>query len=60
MILAEFLAKSSPRKFIHVLDKDIHTYYTGLVKDCPVELYNLKVYDVAGCYVRVKEEKPKE
>lgn len=60
MILAEFLAKSSPRKIIHILDEDKNSYFIGLVKDCPVELYGLKVYDVAGCYVRVKEEKSKE
>ena len=53
MIVAEVLAKASPRKVIHILDKDNTTYYFGMVKDCPVELYNLEVYDIAGCYVRV-------
>ena len=60
MILAEVLAKASPRKFIHILDKDNTTYYLGMVKDCPVELYNLKVYDVAGCYVRIMPQKKQE
>lgn len=55
MIVAEILAKSSPRKFIHILDKDNTTYYLGMVKDCPVELYNLEVYDIAGCYVRIRQ-----
>lgn len=60
MILAEVLAKASSRKFIHILDKDNTTYYLGMVKDCPVELYNLKVYDVAGCYVRIISQKKQE
>ena len=55
MIVAEVLAKSSPRKVIHILDKDNTTYYFGMVKDCPVELDNLEVYDIAGCYVRVRQ-----
>ena len=55
MIVAEVLAKASPRKVIHILDKDNTTYYFGMVKDCPVELYNLEVYDIAGCYVRVRQ-----
>lgn len=60
MIVAEVLAKASPRKLIHILDKDNTTYYLGMVKDCPVELYNLKVYDVAGCYVRIMPQKKQE
>ena len=55
MIVAEVLAKASPRKVIHILDKDNTTYYFGMVKDCPVELYNLEVYDIAGCYVRIRQ-----
>ena len=55
MIVAEVLAKAAPRKVIHILDKDNTTYYFGMVKDCPVELYNLEVYDIAGCYVRVRQ-----
>lgn len=60
MIVAEVLAKASPRKVIHILDKDNTTYYFGMVKDCPVELYNLKVYGVAGCYVRIISQKKQE
>lgn len=55
MIVAEVLAKASPRKVIHILDKDNTIYYFGMVKDCPVEFYNLEVYDVASCYVRVRQ-----
>lgn len=40
MIVAEFLAKLLLRK----------------VKDCPVELYNLEVYDTAQWFVRVKSQ----
>ena len=55
MIVAEVLAKASPRKVIHILDKDNTTYYCGMVKDCPVEFYNLEVYDIASCYIRVRQ-----
>ena len=57
MIVAEILAKSSPRKVIHIIDEDKNSYFAGMVKDCPLELYNLEVYDTAGCYVRVKSIK---
>ena len=53
MIVAEVLAKSSPRKVIHIQDDSKKCYFAGMVKDCPVEFYNLEVYDIAGCYVRV-------
>lgn len=56
MVVAEVLARASPRKFIHILDKDNTTYYLGMVRDCPVKLYNLKVYDIAGCYIRIHKE----
>ena len=56
MIVAEVLVRASPRKVIHILDKDNTTYYLGMVRDCPVELYNLKVYDVAGYYIRIHKE----
>lgn len=55
MIVAEVLAKASPRKVIHILDESKKCYYFGMVKDCPVEFYNLEVYDVASCYVRVRQ-----
>lgn len=55
MIVAEVLAKASPRKVIHILDDNKKCYYFGMVKDCPVEFYNLEVYDVASCYVRVRQ-----
>lgn len=60
MIVAEILAKSSPRKVIHILDEDKKTYFTGMVKDCPAELYNMEVYDTAQWFVRVKSIKHKE
>lgn len=56
MIVAEVLARASPRKLIHILDKDNKTYYFGMVRDCPVKLYDLKVYDIAGCYIRIYKE----
>ena len=53
MIVAEFLAKSSPRKVIHINDENNKNYFCGKVMDCPVELYNLEVYDTAQWFVRV-------
>lgn len=55
MIVAEVLAKASPRKVIHIQDDSKKCYYFGMVKDCPLELYNLEVYDVASRYVRVRQ-----
>lgn len=54
MIVAEVLAKSSPRKVIHINDENNKNYFCGKVMDCPVELYNLEVYDIAQWFVRVK------
>ena len=53
MIVAEILAKSSPRKVINILDENDESYFCGKVKDCPVELYNLEVYDTPQWFVRV-------
>lgn len=55
MIVAEVLAKASPRKVIHIIDDSGESFFYGMVKDCPVEFYNLEVYDVASCYVRVRQ-----
>ena len=57
MIVAEILAKSSPRKVIHIIDETGESYFCGMVKDCPVELYSLEVYDTARWFVRVKSIK---
>ena len=54
MIVAEILAKSSPRKIIHIMDENAISCFYGMVKDCPVELYNLEVYDIAQWFVRVR------
>lgn len=54
MIVAEILAKASPRKVIHINDENNKNYFCGKVMDCPVELYNLEVYDTAQWFVRVK------
>lgn len=59
MIVAEILAKSSPRKVIHIIDDSGESYFCGMVKDCPVELYALEVYDTARWFVRVKSVKHK-
>jgi len=56
MIVAEILAKSSPRKVINILDENDESYFCGKVKDCPVELYNLEVYDTPQWFVRVKSQ----
>lgn len=55
MIVAEILAKASPRKVIHIQDESKKCYYYGMVKDCPVEFYNLEVYDVTSRRVRVRQ-----
>lgn len=60
MIVAEILAKSSPRKVIHIIDENGDSYFSGMIKDCPVELYNMEVYDTAQWFVRVKSIKHKE
>jgi len=57
MIVAEVLAKSSPRKVIHIIDDSGESFFCGMVKDCPVELYGLEVYDTARWFVRVKSVK---
>lgn len=54
MIVAEVLAKASPRKVIHINDENNKNYFCGKVMDCPVELYNLEVYDIAQWFVRVR------
>lgn len=59
MIVAEILAKSSPRKVIHIIDESDESYFCGMVKDCPVECYSLEVYDTARWFVRVKSIKHK-
>ena len=59
MIVAEILAKSSPRKVIHIIDDSGESYFCGMVKDCPVELYALEAYDTARWFVRVKSVKHK-
>lgn len=59
MIVAEVLAKASPRKVIHIIDDSGESYFCGMVKDCPVEFYNLEVYDTARWFVRVKSVKHK-
>lgn len=56
IIVAQVLASASPYKVIHVLDENNHTYYLGMVKDCPVNLYNLEVYCVTGCYIKIKHK----
>jgi hypothetical protein len=55
MIVAEVLAKSSPRKIIHIIDENEKSYFVGMVKDCPVEFYNLEVYDYAQWFVRIRQ-----
>lgn len=60
MIVAEILAKSSPRKVIHIIDDSGESYFCGMVKDCPVELYGLEDYDTARWFVRVKSVKHKD
>lgn len=55
MIVAEILAKSSPRKIINIYEQD-NSLFNGTVKDCPVELYNLEVLAVSQWVIRVKSQ----